>query len=66
MGQVDGGATDRSGWQKKVNEGELEGGATLKHLNSFFEISKLQLQTLLFSGVFDTQKTVVKSGGGVG
>ena len=60
MGQVDGGCY-RQIWleQKKVNEGELEGGATLKHLNSFFEISKLLLlQTLLFGGVFDTQKTV--------
>lgn len=59
MGQVDGGATDRSGSQKKVNEGELEGGGTLKHLNSFFFISKLPLQTLLFSGVFDAHKKLL-------
>ena len=39
---MDGGATDRSGQQKKVNEGELGGGAsTLQSLNSCFLISKL-------------------------
>ena len=45
--------------KRKLTRGSWRGGGTLKHLNSFFFISKLPLQTLLFTGVFDTHKKLL-------